>query len=457
MVDKPAMKHGNRKEPPASELATSEGLGPRPAPTVAPRWELMVAHPRDAVVPVGMGVHPTVLGRGAEALRDLGPGEQGEDTSLSRRHASLHVDGARLFLRDLASRNGTWVNGARVDATELRRGDLVGIGGLLMVARHARRPGPPLPAGVVIVSAAMLAIIEQLQQIAPLDSPVLIAGETGSGKDVVARLIHQWSGRRGPFVAANCAGVHDELASSEIFGHVRGAYTGATADRPGLARAADGGTLFLDEVGAAVPGLQAALLRLLESGEARALGSDRAYRVQTRFIAATHEDLEAALRTGRFREDLYARLARWIVCVPPLRERREDIMPLARHHAARLAGRPIQFSARLAEALILAPWSRNVRELEAVVERLVVSQGQPPLVDWDPDAFRMFAPRRAPDLGTSATEDDRPGAWPRRPATETLRARLAAHGGNVTTLAGELGVGRSTVYRWLSALKDQME
>ncbi len=226
--------------------------------------------------------------------------------------------------------------------------------------------------------SAMRAMIASIAQIATSSAPVLIRGETGVGKELVARAIHARGDRRDrPFVAVNTAAVNDNLFESEVFGHVRGAFTGAAQTRKGLLTEADGGTLFLDEIGDMPMSMQAKLLRVLQFGEVRPVGSDRVHFVDVRVVAATHRDLLALVGEGRFREDLYFRLNVLPLVVPPLRERREDIPALAAHfleearqRASLAPGRSISDEAL--RTLAAAPWPGNVRELASAIERAVV-------------------------------------------------------------------------------------
>ncbi len=226
-------------------------------------------------------------------------------------------------------------------------------------------------------SPAMRRLVEQAQQVAVTDVPVLIQGETGTGKEVLAQAIHCWSPRRGqPLLKLNCAAVPETLLESELFGHVRGAFSGADRDRPGRFLAASGGTLLLDEIGDLPLPAQAKLLRVLQEGTFEPLGSDRTVRVDVRILAATHRDLAAEVREGRFREDLYYRLCVFPLTVPPLRERREDILPLALSALADIARRrgrdPWRLPAATVDQLKQYSWPGNVRELVHALERATI-------------------------------------------------------------------------------------
>jgi DNA-binding NtrC family response regulator len=239
------------------------------------------------------------------------------------------------------------------------------------VARHAESKK------FIARSPAMLEALELAARVAPLDTTVLVQGESGTGKEFVVRMIHEHSRRAaGPFVSVNCAALTETLLESELFGHVRGAFTGAVRDKPGLFEVASHGTLFLDEVGEVAPGVQAKLLRALQEREIRRVGGERTIKVHTRVIAATNRDLRAAVEAGTFREDLYFRLGAFIITIPPLRDRREDIPLMAhdfvRRSAARMEKDVQNISADAMSRLMRYGWPGNVRELEHAIERAVI-------------------------------------------------------------------------------------
>jgi len=243
----------------------------------------------------------------------------------------------------------------------------------------------------------MARIAETVERVAPSNATVLLLGETGTGKEVVARALHQHSTRRDqPFVAVNCAVLKGELLESELFGHEKGAFTGADRARPGRVETARGGTLFLDEIGELPLAVQAKLLRMLQEKEYERLGSDRTQRADIRLVAATHRDLPAAIRAGTFREDLYYRLKVISIRIPPLRERSADILPLAEwllaKHAAESARTAQSLSPEVKQALLRYPWPGNVRELSNVMERFVLLAGD------------TVAPCDLPEELTSAAE-----------------------------------------------------
>jgi two-component system response regulator HydG len=291
-------------------------------------------------------------------------------------------------------------------------------------------------------SPPMRALATLIARVAPSPAPVLIRGESGTGKELVARALHAAGPRRdGPFVAVNCTALPEALLESELFGHVRGAFTGATATRAGLFVEASGGTLFLDEIGDMAPSLQAKLLRVVQLGEVRAVGSDDGQAIDVRLVSATHRDLEARVAAGEFREDLYYRLDVVPIRLPPLRERSEDIPALVAHFFAQSCARnPHSPARRLAPELVAAlarePWPGNVRELENHVERMVVMAAGPRLGVDALDRVRRVAERA----------DDRVRTL-REVQEDHINDVLARCGGNKTRAAELLGVDPSTLHR----------
>jgi DNA-binding NtrC family response regulator len=321
--------------------------------------------------------------------------------------------------------------------------------GRALKSRERLEAAQRLPAGeqnelLVAESPAMRPVLELVQRIARSDATVLVTGENGSGKGLVARALHAASDRAGqPMVTVDVGGLADGTFESELFGHVRGAFTDAKADRVGRFEAAHGGTLFLDEIGNLPLPLQAKLLRVLERGELERVGSSQTRRVDVRVIAATNTELEAEVAAGRFRRDLLFRLNTVEIPLPPLRERRQDIPLLAAHFQGRLAQRyrkPIDgFAPEAMEALLAHHWPGNVRELAHAIERAVLLAAATKI--------------RAADLGL------RPAAPPPAPALDDLgleeveriliRKALDRHGGNVSHAASALGLSRSALYRRL--------
>lgn len=302
--------------------------------------------------------------------------------------------------------------------------------------------------GAIVGSSAVLNQVRELiARWAPLPFPVLITGQPGTGKELVARELHRLSGRRGAFLPVNCAALPAHILERELFGAVRGAFTGAEEDREGLVEAAEGGTLFLDEIGELPLELQAKLLRLLQEREVRRLGSTRVRVVDVRFVAATNRDLESAVGRGEFRSDLYYRLAAAVIHVPPLRERPEDIEELAVlfcQRAARECERPgVRLAPAALEALRQAPWPGNARELEWVVRRAVVAARPGEVLG--PERFGVVPPAPAPPLESFAAARD-------RFLTEYFTALLAASGGNRSEAARRAGLTRQGLLYHLRSL-----
>lgn len=262
---------------------------------------------------------------------------------------------------------------------------------------------------MVVGSPAMRRAIEIVQKVAPYDSSVLVTGASGTGKELVARMLHRESGRAdAPFVPVNCGGVPEQLLESEFFGFVKGAFTGADREKPGLFEAADGGTLFLDEVGELPAALQVKLLRALQEGEVRRIGATTTTQVDVRVISATNRDLEEGVENGDFRKDLYYRLAVVPIHLPSLRARSEEIPQLAGHllgrHSARLGVSVEGISPDAMEVLLQYPWPGNIRELENVLERaLVLTEDDVITIDDLPEAVRRPAPAGA---GVGVDTDD---------------------------------------------------
>ncbi|MGB8932448.1 MAG: sigma-54-dependent Fis family transcriptional regulator [Anaeromyxobacteraceae bacterium] len=304
------------------------------------------------------------------------------------------------------------------------------------------------PMGIVAKTSIMRKLVDLARRVARVDSTVLITGESGSGKERFARLIHEESARAaGPFVAVNCGAIVETLLETELFGHVRGAFTGATQDRPGLFEAANGGTLFLDEVGEVSPGMQVKLLRALQEREIRRVGESRSRSVDVRIVAATNRDLSQEVAGGAFRQDLYYRLKVVELPVPALRERREDILPLARvllaDAAMRMKSGVKGLSPGSADQLLRYEWPGNVRELENAMERAVaLARGSRVEVDDLPEEVRKAAP-----LPAAATAGDvRPLDQVEK---EYILAALERNGGNQTRTAKQLQIGSATLYRKL--------
>ena len=296
--------------------------------------------------------------------------------------------------------------------------------------------------GLVAESAPMRQALALVARVAEHNTTVLITGESGTGKEVIARAIHRASPRAGrAFVGINCAAIPEALLESELFGHVRGAFTGASGDKTGLFEAATGGTLLLDEIGELPTGLQAKLLRVLQEGEIRRVGDQKTRKVDVRVLAATARDLEEETRTGRFREDLFYRINVVAIELPPLRERRADIAPLARLFAARLAkrfARPLSLSDAALTWLEEREWPGNVRELENAIERAAVLSDKETL---EPDDF-SHTPQPTPNASAVGTLEDAVADAERR----VITAALAESNGNRREAAQRLGVSLRTLF-----------
>jgi two-component system, NtrC family, response regulator HydG len=294
------------------------------------------------------------------------------DPAVSARHCEVEATTEGLRLVDLGSKNGVYVGAGRVSTAILP-----GTGGAFVIGRTsvevvsgtAERSGGDL--GLIGKSFVMERVRKSIHKFARLRAPVLICGESGTGKDLVARALHAQSGRRGEYCPLNVAALPDGLLDAELFGHQRGAFTGAVSGRNGLFEVAHEGTLFLDEIAEMSPGGQAKLLRVVEDGCVRAIGSDRARQVDVRIVSATCAPLGRLIKNGKFRGDLYHRLSPLVIELPPLRQRRDDIAGLATHYLSAIAGDVGRkhLTTGAIEALKAAPWPGNVRELFGVLYR----------------------------------------------------------------------------------------
>jgi DNA-binding NtrC family response regulator len=306
-----------------------------------------------------------------------------------------------------------------------------------------------LPAYVVAKSPLMQALFHDASLIAPSESRVLITGESGVGKEVLADVIHAWSERAaGPLVKFNCAAVPETLLESELFGHEKGAYTGATSQRIGRFEMADGGTIFLDEIGEISAKLQAKLLRVTQDGRFQRLGSNAEIHTNARILAASNRNLEEEVRQGRFREDLFYRLNVVELSVPPLRERREDILPLAGHFIAQHSKGRARFSSSVAECLERYSWPGNVRELSNAMERAaLLSRGELILPEHLPARIRTEDKPSAPPAA--------PGAQLEEVERQTIIQALRQHGFSRTETAKALGISRRALNYKLQRFREQ--
>jgi DNA-binding NtrC family response regulator len=320
----------------------------------------------------------------------------------------------------------------------------------LAAADSGRTGEGPADGGIVGVSAAIRETVAQARKVAPSDATVIILGESGTGKELVARAIHEWSGRAGgPLLAVNCAAIPGELMEADFFGSEKGSYTGSTARKLGKVELAQGGTLFLDEIAELPAELQAKLLRVLQERTFTRVGGTKEQQADIRVIAATNRDLEELVRRGRFREDLYYRLAVFPVTVPALRDRPEDVEPIAEALCRRVAarqGRPAPgLTAEALEALRARPWPGNVRELQNAIERAVIlADGGEVRAEHVADPSASAVP--APAAASGASLKDVARQAQRRAEEQAIRAALERSGGNKSEAARALGVSYKTLW-----------
>lgn len=387
-------------------------------------------------------------------------------SAVSRAHARISRKDGTWRIVDLDSRNGTMVRGRFVREAVLAPFDEVRIGDAIFkfvpegasaydgywIDGTVAPPGRRSTSTELVGGAQIDALMAEAETIAGTELTVLVQGETGTGKELVARALHEKSGRRGRFCAINCAAIPPALIESELFGYKRGAFTGADRDKVGLVKAANGGTLLLDEIGDMALDAQAKVLRMIESREVVPLGATEREPFDVRLVCATHRDLATLVESGGFRGDLLARIRGYAVRLPPLRERKEDIYRLVRHFLAK-AGRPDEkLRFELMATLCRYDWPFNVRELEAAVRRAVaISAGAPIDAAHFPaevrDVMRDYG-RRASDPSIEAPSD-RPHARSAAPPEAELRALLERTEGNVAEAARLLGKDRAQVHRWL--------
>ena len=413
-------------------------------PTRSHVWELPASRPRLVVLWEG--------GSGGLALADgdvvvLGRGDdctvQIFHKSVSRRHVEIRF-GREITVHDLGSANGTRIAGrvlARGETTRIDYGTAIEIGAAIAVVHPADARAAANPAA----SSAMDRVRQFVKLVAPAPIPVLLLGETGVGKEVISSEIHAASPRAAQrLVKINCAAFSESLLESELFGHERGAFTGAATAKTGLLEEADKGTLFLDEVGELPLSFQAKLLRVLEDREVRRVGATRGRPIDVRFVAATNRDLVREIERGTFRSDLYFRLNGMTIHIPPLRERTDEILPLARHFLgqayARVGMSAVPLAPAIDRALLAYTWPGNVRELRNVIERAVLLAAGGPIAPMHLVFERSPEPSSRTPIA-APTEEALPAELSRLEQARIEQA-LVASGGNQTLAAQALGITR---------------
>jgi sigma54-dependent transcription regulator len=379
------------------------------------------------------------------------------DRHLSAPHARLVRTLGRWVLEDAGSKNGCRINGASRDRAALVDRDVIELGHTVFRFRAGGEPAhglvlgeaplAPLPTGPRTFNPALALLLRDLARVAAAPVAVILRGETGTGKEVAARAVHDASGRAGPFVAVNCGALPAGLIESELFGHRRGAFSGAGEDRLGHVRAAHGGTLLLDEIGDLPLPAQAALLRVLQEGAVTPVGDSRPVRVDVRVLAASHRDLPALVAAGHFRADLYARLAGLVVTLPPLRDRSEDLGLILADRIPAHTAEPdrVRLGPGAAHALLLHGWPLNVRELDqALAAAIPLAAGEPIGLDHLPAALR-------PAAASGAGADRQLSGSDLRRRAE-MDEQLRAARGNVAAVARALRTTRAQIHRWARRL-----
>jgi transcriptional regulator with PAS, ATPase and Fis domain len=401
---------------------------------------------------MSIATHGHIIGRDPSCHTVLEGGE------VSRRHVEIVCSGALPVLRDLDSRNGLFVNGLRVPEQRVGPQDIVRVGewlGVVVEGANEQLDDDQLHELVPgwFASAGILRAVAPLRRAVQAALPIVVQGETGAGKEGIARAAHVFSGRPGPFLAIDCGALPEHLVEGQLFGYRKGAFTGADRPYPGLFRAADGGTLFLDEVLNLTAPLQAKLLRVLEQREVLPLGESRPVPIDVRVVCAAQESLAQAADDGRLRKDLLARLDGFTFVLTPLRGRKEDIVALFRQLLAE-HGNPLDVEPRFIESLLLYDWPLNVRELVLTARRLLAlaverpwsRQSLPARIQRSPTSERAVEVQVTPR--TRAPTDD-------ADAFEALVASLREHEGNLTHAVAALGMTRSRAYRLFAAHPEQ--
>ena len=426
----------------------------------APGLVIVWRFPRSTVSPLRLDWE-TRGELGSELIlgRDAGCAVQLDGHDVSRRHAALRRVGpeAGATITDLGSRNGVRVNGRPIATAPLAAQDVVRLGGWVGVVTAAPGEVEEIAPGLW-GGAAMRTALAPLSGVAASDLPIILEGETGTGKEVVAGALHRWSGRAGPLVAVNCAALPEALAEGELFGYRRGAFTGAERASPGFFRAAEGGTLLLDEISDLPLALQAKLLRVLEQREVQPLGEARPVPIDVRVVVAGQQSLMDSVRAGRFRADLLARLEGLTVRLPPLRRRREDVLPLFSRLLDGVGrGRVPAIESDFAERLCVHDWPFNVRELVLLVRRIIA------LHSTETTLRAHHLPDR---IGQEVTGSPSAVAAPQAPTAAAsaepvqlpaLLVALRASGGNVARAAAILGISRQRAYRLMEGQAVDLE
>ncbi len=396
------------------------------------------------------------VGRGSErvAVRDgSNVAIKVPDKWMSSQHARFESSFGRWILIDTDSKNGCAVDGHSTKRAVLTDGALIELGHTMFVYYEKFEILADAPVIVDVAPSALTAAISlctawqtklaRIKQVAASEIPILVEGESGVGKEVIARAIHAMSGRQGAFVAVNCGALPEHWIESELFGHRRGAFSGAVADHEGLIRTADGGTLFLDEIGDLPAASQASLLRVLQEREGLAVGGTRAVTVDLRVVAATHRDLDAMVASADFRHDLFARLAAFRVEVPTLSERKADLGLLIGALYSKLfpAGHP-GFEIDAVRALFRYPWPLNIRELEqALTTAAVLAANSTVAAMHLPETVRSGRPPGAPKIVALNDADQR--------IRDDLHAAMRDHAGNISAVARALQKDRKQIQRWI--------
>jgi transcriptional regulator of acetoin/glycerol metabolism len=446
-------------------LSTTEDTGDPRGLDARPHLYLVLDAHRPLAAPVRLAlgdVEEVVLGRGSGRLVEASSGDgtrrlvvRTDDRRMSSTHARIQKLLRRWVIEDSGSKNGTLVNGVARTRVPLADGDVIELGHTFFLFREAvlsdprdpavldaRDLAPPVP-GMATLLPGLARDFDRLASVACSPAPIVVEGETGTGKEVMAQAVHRISGRAGAFVAVNCGALPRDLVEGELFGHKKGAFSGATEDRAGLVRSAHRGTLFLDEIGDLPAPAQAALLRVLQEHEVRPIGETRATPVDLRVVAATHRSLDAMVTAGEFRADLLNRLAGHRFALPPLRARREDLGLILGALLARLADGDAaapSLHPRAARALLGHGWPGNVRELEQCVGSALALARAAGSIELEhlPQAVQRV-------LGGGSTGRGSADAGQR----EEILALLREHQGNVSAVAKHMGKARMQVQRWL--------